>query len=179
MLNIWKFLSFDLYLENSWIEATAAPEWVAVSTYWRRKLQKKYLGRVQSFMKKNDLKRLSWVLGNENIWEIFAPWMRRLWAKLFWNLLKIWVWLAFVHNFFFHSHHVHVFCLQMPYFWQIFEGNISPWIFGQFFTYPKQIVMFSSKFSQIHAFSFCNFCQSLMLWIDQYCSECQGWAKIS
>ena len=57
-------------------------------------------------------------------------------------------------------------------------GNIFPWIFRQFFTYPKQIVKFSSKFSQILAFTFCNFCQSFMLCIVPLCSECQGWRMI-
>ena len=73
MLNIWKFHSLLTFI------------WRAVELKQQQLLNEyqfqqagggmciKYLGRVQSFMKKNDLKRFSWVLGNENIWEIFAP----------------------------------------------------------------------------------------------------------
>ena len=41
---------------------------------------------------------------NENIWEIFAPWMGRLW-KWFLSFLKRRVWLASVQNFNFHDKH--------------------------------------------------------------------------
>ena len=43
------------------------------------------------------------------IWKAVEFKQQRLWTKFFWNLLKIRVWLASVHNFIFHSHHAHVF----------------------------------------------------------------------
>ena len=45
--------------------------------------------------------------------EIFGRYLHHKWdvceQSFFWNLLKIRVWLASVHNFIFHSHHAHVF----------------------------------------------------------------------
>ena len=47
--------TFDMYLESSWIQATAAPEWVAVSTCGRKNVHEIF-GTSPKFYEKNDLK---------------------------------------------------------------------------------------------------------------------------
>ena len=131
-------LTFYIYLGTSWIEATAAMESMGLLTGW-------WKDAYQIF-------GTSWMLcgsvalRNENIWEIFEPWIGRLWKWLFWSLLKRRVWLASVQNFNFHSYYVHVWRWWLPHFFykyltEIFfseylANNFSP-VSNRFINFTK------------------------------------------
>ena len=90
--------TFYTYLWTSWIEATKPMGSMCLLTGWQNDV-------VQIFGTSRMLCG-SVPQVNENIWEIFSPWMGRLWKWLFWSLLKR---RASLQNFNFHSHPVCVF----------------------------------------------------------------------
>ena len=99
--------TFYTYLGTNLLEATAAQESIEILTGWWKDVLQIFGTSWMSFG--------SVALVIENIWEIFATWMRRLSTKLLWGLLK--------------SRALHVFRPYVPHFWQKCDIPIFTWIF--------------------------------------------------
>ena len=99
--------TFDIYLGTSWIEATAAKEWIDILRGWWKDVFQIF---GTSWMLSGSV-----VLVNENIGR-YLHHEQGVWPKkLFLSMLRSRVWFGSVRNFNFISHTIHVF---RP--WQIF-----------------------------------------------------------